>query len=47
MRVFIGPMARERRLLPSTPGVAVSKMPPPKPVRKGRNLVRFLFSSVP
>ncbi|XP_052061869.1 uncharacterized protein LOC127701936 [Mytilus californianus] len=37
LRVFIGPMAKERRLLPHTPGVAVSRTPPPKPGRQGEN----------
>ncbi|CAG2240558.1 unnamed protein product [Mytilus edulis] len=37
LRVFIGPMAKERRLLPHTPGVAVSRTPPTKPGRQGEN----------
>ncbi|CAC5389107.1 unnamed protein product [Mytilus coruscus] len=45
LRVFIGPMAKERRLLPHTPGVAVSRTPPPKPGRQGENQLGGLAAS--
>jgi hypothetical protein len=46
LKVIIGPITKERRLLPQTPGISVSKKPPPKPRREGDNSVSIHCSVI-